>query len=120
MQTLAQTLPHAPRGPALTRFLSDAAPHYFDLMAARGRPRALVMHDPLAVAVALDPTLVVTHALPVDVETRGELTRGQTLADFRGGAGRWHRWEVDAERFRAAYLEPSSGSLRCETGESNA
>ena len=83
----------------------DAAAHYFELMAARGRPRALVMHDPLAVAVALDPSLVVTRALPVDVETRGELTRGQTLADFRGaqGASAW-RWEVDATRFRAAYL----------------
>jgi purine nucleosidase len=63
------------------------------------------MHDPLAVAVALDPSLVVTRALPVDVETRGELTRGQTLADFRGAAGRIGvALEVDAPRFRADYL----------------
>jgi purine nucleosidase len=94
-----------PKGPALTTFLTDAAAHYFDLMAARGKPRALVMHDPLAVAVALDPTLVTTHAVPVDVETRGELTRGLTLADFRGEPGRIGvAMQVDAARFRADYL----------------
>ena len=121
LQTLAQTLTNAPRGPALTRFLMDAAAHYFELMAARGRPRALVMHDPLAVAVALDPSLVVTRALPVDVETRGELTRGQTLADFRGGVGRWQlAWEVDAERFRTAYLKAVERLATLRTGESNA
>jgi purine nucleosidase len=102
---LAKTCANAPNGPALTTFLRDAAQHYFELMAARGRPRALVMHDPLAVAVALDPSLVATKALPVDVETRGELTRGQTLADFRGTPGRIGvALEVEAERFRADYL----------------
>jgi purine nucleosidase len=105
LQTLAEAVANTPRGPALTRFLIDAAAHYFELMDTRGRPRALVMHDPLAVAVALDPSLVVTRALPVDVETRGELTRGQTLADFRGPAGRIGvALEVDATRFRADYL----------------
>ena len=94
-----------PRGPALTGFLRDAARHYFDLMEGRGRPRALVMHDPLAVAVALDPSLVKTHAVPVDVETQGHLTRGLTLADFRGGAGRIEvAMEVEAARFRDEYL----------------
>jgi purine nucleosidase len=105
LQDLATRLAETPRGPALTGFLSDAARHYFELMESRGRPRALVMHDPLAVAVALDPSLVVTRALPVDVETRGELTRGQTVADFRGAEGRLGMaLEVDAPRFRADYL----------------
>jgi purine nucleosidase len=105
LQNLAETVANTPRGRALTRFLIDAAAHYFELMDSRGRPRALVMHDPLAVAVALDPSLVVTRALPVDVETRGELTRGQTLADFRGATGRIGvALKVDAARFRADYL----------------
>ena len=43
------------------------------------------MHDPLALAVVFDPTLVTTRCLPVDVETRGELTRGKTVADRREG-----------------------------------
>ena len=70
-------------------------------MERRGRPRALVMHDPLAVAVALDPSLVVTRALPVDVETRGELTRGQTARRLPREKGRLGvALEVDAARFR--------------------
>ena len=102
---LAQVCAGLPRGRALTGFLRDAALHYFDLMERRGRDRALVMHDPLAVAVALDPSLVATRALPVDVETRGELTRGMTVADFRGAAGRIGvALDVDAARFRADYL----------------
>jgi purine nucleosidase len=102
---LARACAALPRGPALTGFLQDAARHYFDLMHSRGRKRELVMHDPLAVAVALDPSLVKTKAVPVDVETHGELTRGLTLADFRGAQGRIGvAMEVEAQRFRADYL----------------
>ena len=46
------------------------------------RPEA-PMHDPLAVAVALDPSLVAALQLPVEVETRGEWTRGMTVVDQR-------------------------------------
>ena len=41
------------------------------------------IHDPLAVAAALDRSLVTTEALYVDVETAGELTAGMTVADRR-------------------------------------
>src|SRR5271157_5024905 len=47
-----------PLGPALTRFIADASRFYFDRMEKWQGLRHLVMHDPLAVAVALDPTLV--------------------------------------------------------------
>jgi inosine-uridine nucleoside N-ribohydrolase len=105
LEGLAAKLADTPLGPRLTTFLEDASRFYFELMERRGRPRALVMHDPLAMAVALDPSLVRTQSVPVDVETRGELTRGMTLADFRGGTGRIGvAMEVDAERFRADYL----------------
>ncbi len=105
IEALSETCARLPNGPALTDFLRDAARHYFELMQRRGRPRALVMHDPLAVAVALDPSLVGTQTVPVDVETRGELTRGQTLADFRGEPGRIEiALDVDAPRFLADYL----------------
>lgn len=39
------------------------------------------MYDPLAVGVTLDPTLVTTEAMRVDVETRGQFTRGETVAN---------------------------------------
>jgi inosine-uridine nucleoside N-ribohydrolase len=42
------------------------------------------MYDPLAVGVAIDATLVTAPAMHVDVETRGEFTRGETVANRRG------------------------------------
>jgi inosine-uridine nucleoside N-ribohydrolase len=44
----------------------------------------LVMHDPLAVGVAIDPAFVETQSLHVGVETKGEKTRGETVAARRG------------------------------------
>ncbi|MBI2862025.1 MAG: nucleoside hydrolase, partial [Chloroflexi bacterium] len=41
------------------------------------------LHDPLAVGVAAFPDLVGSQALAVDVETRGELTLGEMVADMR-------------------------------------
>jgi len=41
------------------------------------------MHDPLAVGAVIDPTLVQTVALPVQVETKGEWTTAMTVADRR-------------------------------------
>jgi inosine-uridine nucleoside N-ribohydrolase len=42
------------------------------------------MYDPLAMGVALDPSLVTTKSMHVDVETRGEFTRGETVANREG------------------------------------
>lgn len=42
------------------------------------------MYDPLAVATAIDPTLVTLKDMHVDVETRGEFTRGETVANRMG------------------------------------
>jgi inosine-uridine nucleoside N-ribohydrolase len=41
------------------------------------------MYDPLAVGVAIDASLVTAPAMHVDVETRGEFTRGETVANRR-------------------------------------
>ncbi|HKH98537.1 MAG TPA: nucleoside hydrolase [Candidatus Sulfotelmatobacter sp.] len=41
------------------------------------------MYDPTAIGVAIDPTLVKTSAMHVDVETRGEFSRGETVANRR-------------------------------------
>ena len=46
------------------------------------------MYDPLAVGVAVDSTLVKAPAMHVDVETRGEFTRGETVANRRGAVER--------------------------------
>jgi inosine-uridine nucleoside N-ribohydrolase len=46
------------------------------------------MYDPLAVGVAIDATLVKSPEMRVDVETRGDYTRGETVANRRGAVER--------------------------------
>ncbi|MDG6882047.1 Pyrimidine-specific ribonucleoside hydrolase rihB [Phocoenobacter uteri] len=41
------------------------------------------VHDPCTVAYLIDPTVMTTKRVPVDIELRGELTVGMTVADFR-------------------------------------
>ncbi|MDO4680298.1 MAG: nucleoside hydrolase [Aerococcus sp.] len=41
------------------------------------------VHDPCAVAYVIDPTVMTTERVPVDVEIHGKLTEGMTVADFR-------------------------------------
>jgi inosine-uridine nucleoside N-ribohydrolase len=39
------------------------------------------MYDPLAMGVVIDQTLIKTQPMRVDIETRGEFTRGETVAN---------------------------------------
>ncbi|PQZ88127.1 ribonucleoside hydrolase [Arthrobacter sp. MYb227] len=41
------------------------------------------VHDPCAVAYVIDPTIVSTRKVPVNIELTGTLTLGMTVADFR-------------------------------------
>ncbi|OCA55203.1 nucleoside hydrolase [Photorhabdus namnaonensis] len=41
------------------------------------------IHDPCAVAYVIDPTVMTTQKVPVDIELNGTLTVGMTVADFR-------------------------------------
>jgi purine nucleosidase len=82
---------HASRSVAsnpVVRFIADALRFYFEFHARYDGFYGAFIHDPLAVAVALDRTLVTTKAWYVDVETRGELTAGMTVADRRRLIGR--------------------------------
>ena len=98
-----------PHGAKLARFLEDASRFYFERMEKMLGKRVFTMHDPLAVAVALDPTLVETRRAAVDVETTGRLTTGATIVDWRGQWGRLANSEVavavDAERFRGLFFD---------------
>ncbi|MDY5129319.1 nucleoside hydrolase [Actinotignum urinale] len=61
------------------------------------------VHDPCAVAYIIDPTIVKTQKVPVDIELTGTLTLGMTVADFRAPAPEdCHTWvatELDHGRF---------------------
>ena len=69
----------------------------------------MILHDPLAVAAGLDPSLIDTQAVAVDVETAGSLTIGMTVADWRGRWGRKPNAEVAvavrADRMIAQFLD---------------
>src|SRR5882762_4289602 len=64
-------------------FIHAVAKYLVDLSAKFGSP-GTPMYDPLAVGVAIDPTLVKAPDMHVEVETRGEFTRGETVANRRG------------------------------------
>ena len=103
------------------RFLVDLSAEF----GADGTP----MHDPLAVGVAIDPSFVVTRHMRLDVETRGEFTRGQTVGNrynmvernepegdrlMMTGIDRVEpnvhvALEVDAERFLTFFIERLEG-----------
>lgn len=59
----------------IAKFLLGMSEKYGDIGTA--------MYDPTAVGVALDPSIVTTKPMHVDVETRGEFTRGETVANRR-------------------------------------
>jgi len=72
----------------IVRYIADALRFYMEFHARFDGFYGAFIHDPLAVAAALDPGLVTTEPLHVDVETRGSLTTGMTVADRRRLTGR--------------------------------
>jgi purine nucleosidase/pyrimidine-specific ribonucleoside hydrolase len=95
----------------VARFILDFTLHGF----AFGDEReggGIVLHDPLAMAVALDPSLVTFEPACVEVECEGRLTRGLTLTDRREIPSHRKRAptcrvavDVDAERVLEVVLE---------------
>jgi inosine-uridine nucleoside N-ribohydrolase len=96
-------------GGKTARFIEDFTAHGFDFETRRG-DGAMALHDPLAVGVAVDPSLVTFEPLHVAVECVGRLTRGMTVADRRPHRDRpaptcRAALDVDAPRFLRLFLE---------------
>jgi purine nucleosidase len=81
LDQLGQT--HGP----INDFIYQVAHYLIDLGAQFG-DNGTPMYDPLAVGVAIDATLVKAPPMHVDVETRGDFTRGETVANRRGAVER--------------------------------
>ncbi len=64
-------------------FVAKLVDFYLSRSEKSGYPGA-AMYDPLAVGAVIDPTLVTLKGMHVDVETRGEFTRGETVANRMG------------------------------------
>lgn len=99
----------ARHGGRTARFIEDFTAHGFDFETRRG-DGAMALHDPLAIGVAVDPSLVTLEALHVAVECQGSLTRGMTVADRRPHRNRpaptcRAASGVDAPRFLRLFLE---------------
>lgn len=78
----------------VVRHLSDAVRYYMEFHREQGQGFLAHMHDPFAAAIALHPELGTTRSATVDIELAGSLTRGQTVADWRGMWGKPHNADV--------------------------
>jgi purine nucleosidase len=94
---------------AVVRYLADALRFYMEFHSRYDRFCGAFIHDPLALATALDPTLVRTEAVTVDVELGGRLTTGETVTDWRRVWGRPPNVDVaveaDSDRFIAQFVQ---------------
>ncbi len=93
----------------VVRYLADALRFYMEFHSRNDSFYGAFIHDPLALAAALDPALVRTVPLTVDVELSGRLTTGETVADWRRVWGKPPNVDVavaaDIDRFFAAFIE---------------
>ncbi len=79
----------------VARFLQGAVPFYIEFHERHGVPGGAAMHDPLALAFAIDESLGTFETTRVEVETEGLWTRGTTVADL--GGVRYSPWPVGWE-----------------------
>ena len=103
---------HAERSVAsnpIVRYVADALRFYMEFHSRFDGFYGAFIHDALAVAAALDLTLIRTQAVPVDVELGGTLTTGETVTDWRGVWGKPANVEVaveaDADEFLRRFVE---------------
>jgi purine nucleosidase len=89
----------------IVRYIADALRFYMEFHSRHDHFFGAFIHDPLALAAALDPSLVRTEPLTVDVELDGRLTTGETVADWRRVWGRRPNLDVAVEADVARFFE---------------
>jgi inosine-uridine nucleoside N-ribohydrolase len=89
----------------IVRFLADALRFYMEFHEQYDGFYGAFVHDPFAVAAALDRSLVRTQAVAVDVELAGALTTAETVTDWRGVWGRVPNADVAVDGDAATFLE---------------
>jgi purine nucleosidase len=105
LERLAASAPDSP----VVRFAREALRFYMEFHSRFDGFYGAFIHDPLAVAAAMDPTLVRTEALSVQIELAGRLTAGETVTDWRRVWGRDPNVDVaveaDTQRFMDRFVE---------------
>ncbi len=89
----------------LLRFIDDALRFYMEFHSRYDGFYGAFIHDPLALAVALDPSLVRSEALAVDVELGGTLTTGETVTDWRRVWARPPNLDIAVDAAADVFLE---------------
>ena len=85
---LLRTAAGVPPANAVVTFVEDALRFYMEFHSRYDGFYGAFIHDALAVASALDPDLITTESLSVEVELGGRWTTGETVTDWRRS---WHR-----------------------------
>jgi inosine-uridine nucleoside N-ribohydrolase len=69
------------------------------------------LHDPVAVAAVLEPGLLKTRPMRVDIECESDLTRGETVCDYYGVTGKRPNAEVGVDLDRDGFFDLLHGAL---------
>jgi purine nucleosidase len=106
----------------IVAFIADALRFYFEFHAANDGFYGAYVHDPFALAAALDRALVRTKPVFVDVEAGPGIANGMTVADWRGLTKRPPNLDVaveaDATRFIDRLIERLGGLAAERSGVS--
>jgi purine nucleosidase len=87
------------------RCIVDSLRFYFDFHARYDGFYGAHLHDPFALAAALDRSLVRAEPVFVDVEAGSNLAHGQTIADWRHLTGKAPNLDVAVEGDARAFLD---------------
>jgi purine nucleosidase len=102
------------------RFIVDALRFYFEFHAKYDGFYGAFIHDPFAVAAAIDRSLVRAEPAFVDVETETGLAHGMTVADWRGLTRKPANVDVavegDADGFIERFIERVGGLAARRSG----
>jgi inosine-uridine nucleoside N-ribohydrolase len=98
-----------PAGEAAARFVLKRIDGYDATQPMPHRPGAAPVHDALAVCAIIDPTILTTEFIPVDVEVYAELSMGRTVCDFRARGSKppnvHFAMDADEPKFNRMLLE---------------
>ena len=100
-----------PAGEAAARFVLQRIDGYDATQPMPRREGALAapVHDALAVCAIIDPSILTTEHIPVDVEVHAELSIGRTVCDFRFRSGKpanvHFAMDADEPKFVAMLLD---------------
>jgi purine nucleosidase/pyrimidine-specific ribonucleoside hydrolase len=97
---------------AVSQFVCDCTSDLFAIYEEREGEPSFPLHDPLAVGAVIDPSLVSSKPMHVEIETGGEVTEGMTVADRRPLVETLKKspnaqvcLDVEKERFLFLFLE---------------